>query len=239
MGSRFQRLRLLSDYCETVDNPDLKREVLAAILCQVRYALRPHITSIISHTGRMSISSPCLRSEVLLQGFHECWAQPSPLLTHLARAVGVRCHRGDLLGFTCRNYLIFALQSMHVAGPRMAKATSRVAAVELRGFRSVQMHAKVEFANANLTGIVGPNGKRREPCAGHMYREQEANLCRVTSISPWSSRKETQACKMSLSLAGSGKSTLLLALCFCFGSSLSQLGLKTLTELRNTDACQV
>lgn len=48
---------------------------------------------------------------------------------------------------------------MHVTGARMAKATSRVAAVELRGFRSVQMHAKIQFANANLTGIVGPNGE--------------------------------------------------------------------------------
>ena len=48
---------------------------------------------------------------------------------------------------------------MHVAGARMAKATSRVAALELRGFRSVQMLAKIEIANANLTGIVGPNGE--------------------------------------------------------------------------------
>ena len=40
----------------------------------------------------------------------------------------------------------------------MAVPTSRVAAVELRGFRSVQKEAKIHFADAMLTGIVGPNG---------------------------------------------------------------------------------
>ena len=38
---------------------------------------------------------------------------------------------------------------------------------------------------------------------------------------------------------GSGKSTLLLALCFCFGSPLSHLGVKHLIELRCTDSSQV
>ena len=42
----------------------------------------------------------------------------------------------------------------------MMKATARIAAVELKGFRSVQTLAKIQLADANLTGIVGPNGER-------------------------------------------------------------------------------
>lgn len=52
-------------------------------------------------------------------------------------------------------------------------------------------------------------------------------------------RPHKPATAVFLSLAGSGKSTLLLALCFCFGSPLSRLGVKTLAELRCTDASQV
>ncbi len=45
----------------------------------------------------------------------------------------------------------------------MVKATARVSAVELKGFRSVQTLAKVELSNASLTGIVGPNGEYSLP----------------------------------------------------------------------------
>ena len=39
--------------------------------------------------------------------------------------------------------------------------------------------------------------------------------------------------------AGSGKSSLLLALSFCFAAPLSQLGVKSLADLRSTDATKV
>ena len=39
--------------------------------------------------------------------------------------------------------------------------------------------------------------------------------------------------------AGSGKSTLFLALCFCFAAPLSQIGVKSLADLRSTEATKV
>ena len=41
----------------------------------------------------------------------------------------------------------------------MVKATARISAVEMEGFRSVQTLAKIQLADASLTGIVGPNGE--------------------------------------------------------------------------------
>ena len=55
------------------------------------------------------------------------------------------------------------------AGIMTAKATARVSAVELKGFKSVQIDAKIQLANASLTGIVGPNGNPVSP-ESHLNR---------------------------------------------------------------------
>ena len=60
----------------------------------------------------------------------------------------------------------------------MVVPTSRVAAVELRGFRSIQKQAKIHLTDASLTGIVGPNGMctSTRKVSGHTLRS--TLLCR-------------------------------------------------------------
>jgi len=70
----------------------------------------------------------------------------------------------DVVGSCERAQIIFSPCHMMVAAGLMtAKATARVSAVELKGFKSVQTDAKIQLANASLTGIVGPNGNSVSP----------------------------------------------------------------------------
>ena len=102
----------------------------------------------------------------------------------------------------------------------------RVAAVKVKGFRSVSAWLEVHLPQGNLIGIVGPNG------GTYGLERWPSCVCSICSyrLGNFSVPGRTTGC---------GKSTLLTAICCAFGCSSAVLGVHSLTELRSTDTDEV